>query len=54
MVEFMSDTMAQSIYVATKTHVYVVSPTDMDGFLTRMREAMESGSLTEATAPVRG
>lgn len=49
-IEFLSDTVSQSIFIAAKTMVYVVSPTDMEGFLTEMREAMESGSLDQAEA----
>ena len=49
-IEFLSDTVKQSIFVATPACVYVVSPTDMEGFLTQMREAMEAGSLDETEA----
>lgn len=49
-VEFLSDTVAQSIFIATQNRVYVVSPTEMDAFLTRIREAMESGSLMPTQA----
>lgn len=49
-IEFLSDTVKQSIFVAANTRVYVVSPTDMEGFLTQMRNAMESGSLDKAEA----
>ncbi|MEE4195627.1 MAG: PH domain-containing protein [Anaerolineae bacterium] len=47
-VEFLSDTVAQSIFIATETRVFVVSPTDMHGFLTQIQNAMEAGSLGEA------
>lgn len=49
-IEFLSDTVKQSIFVATPSCVYVVSPTDMEGFLTQMRDAMEAGSLDETQA----
>ena len=49
-VEFLSDTVQQSIFIATQSRVYVVSPTDMEGFLRRIQEAMESGSLAQTEA----
>ena len=49
-VEFLSDTVEQSIFIAAPNCVYVISPTDMAGFLTEIRDAMESGSLAKTEA----